>query len=120
MYTIYKIVRHNRVILEHIEDYYLNASEMKSVVDGYSYAIFAQAPLKNGFGNFWEACYHLKIRTIFMLCAFIDQKRGVCIIKVSDKHNLIYPQRDSHLSLEALQSAAIVSSKLAKNSQELL
>ena len=106
--------------MEHIKNYYLHASVMKSVVDGEPYAIFAQAPVKNSIGHFWEACYHLNIKTIFMLCAFIDPKRGVSFIPVSDRHSPIYLQKDSQLSMMTSLSAALIWRKWAVNSRKLL
>ena len=39
------IDKHSRVNLEHIKDFYLNASLIKSIVDGKIFSIYAQAPL---------------------------------------------------------------------------
>jgi protein tyrosine phosphatase len=69
--------KHNRVTVEGVKNFYINASYMRSVLDNNVYAIFAQAPIENVLSHFWCACYTLKIRKIIMLCAFEDPNRGV-------------------------------------------
>ena len=119
MYRVGQAVSHNRVMLDHIQDYYLNASVMRSVVDQEPYAIFAQAPVKNSLGHFWEACYHLNIKTIVMLCAFIDPKRGVSIVPVRNRLSPICPPRDRQLSQTASLSAAKAWKTSARSSLSL-
>jgi protein tyrosine phosphatase len=77
LYKYRQIDKHNRVIIENIEDFYINASLMKSVLDNEVYAIFAQAPVAKVVEHFWYACYHYNIKRIIMLCAFLDPRRGV-------------------------------------------
>ena len=43
---------HSRVKVEGNPDFYLNANEMKSIVDEKTFAIFGQAPVPP-FDNFW-------------------------------------------------------------------
>jgi len=46
MYLLDYLDFFNRVICPQIEDYYINASFMKSVTDNYIFAIFGQAPFR--------------------------------------------------------------------------
>jgi len=64
-------------MLDKVPGFYINASYMRSVLDGSVWSIFAQAPLKKAQEHFWQACFHHKVRKIIMLCAFEDPKRGV-------------------------------------------
>lgn len=74
--------KHNRVVVEGLSNFYINASYMKSVLDSQVYAVFAQAPLEKVYDHFWYACYRLKIKKIVMLCSFEDPHRGVlgCVV----------------------------------------
>jgi hypothetical protein len=69
--------KHNRVQCSVVADFYVNASLMRSVLDGSIYAHFAQAPVKKAVEHFWMSCYYHQIRKIVMLCAFEDPRRGV-------------------------------------------
>ena len=66
---------YNRVKIPQIPDFYINANEISSIVDGQVYAIFSQAPVRP-YDTFWGAVYFKKIPIIFMLCLFVDLKRG--------------------------------------------
>lgn len=61
-------------------NYYCNASHMKSIVDNKDFAIFAQAPTPEGTPEFWEMIYEKDVKAIFMLCNFHDPRRGVILI----------------------------------------
>ena len=61
--------------IQHLENYYINANEVRSLVDGEVFAIFSQAPIK-AYDNFWEADYYKNVTVIVMLCSFFDPKRG--------------------------------------------
>ena len=60
-----------------MDNFYINASFMKSVIDNEVYAAFAQAPVLKVIEHFWYACYHYNIPKIVMLCALEDPHRGV-------------------------------------------
>lgn len=77
MYSNNKLDKHNRIKIESVDNFYINASFMKSVIDGQIYAVFAQAPLLKVVEHFWYACYHYNIPKIVMLCALEDPLRGV-------------------------------------------
>ncbi len=62
--------KHNRIQIETVHNFYINASFMRSVIDNEIYAVFAQAPVKKVIEHFWYACYHYNIKKIIMLCAF--------------------------------------------------
>lgn len=66
---------HSRVKVPQIDDFYVNANEVRSLVDGKVFATFAQAPVPK-FDNFWEAIYYKDISLVIMLCSFFDPKRG--------------------------------------------
>ena len=55
---------------------------MKSIVDDKDFAIFAQAPVAEGFSEFWEMIYEKNVKSIVMLCNFDDPKRGVILIDI--------------------------------------
>ena len=63
-----KLDHHNRVIVNGVDNFYINASLMKSIVDNQVFAIFSQAPKCQSFSDFWQACYHFNVKQIFMLC----------------------------------------------------
>lgn len=85
---------HNRVNCEHVNDFYVNASEMRSVLDNKMYAIFAQAPVKKVVDHFWLACYHYSVKKIIMLCSFEDPYRGVAIQLFRNRLKNIGPRLD--------------------------
>ena len=57
------------------EDYYINANEVRSLVDGQVFSVFSQAPIAP-FDNFWEAVYYKDVKLVVMLCMFVDPRRG--------------------------------------------
>ena len=64
---------HNRVIVNGIDNFYINGSLMRSIVDNQIFAIFSQAPLPSTFQDFWLASYHFNVKKIFMLCPLKGQ-----------------------------------------------
>lgn len=46
MYLINYLDEHSRVLVNQIPKYYINANEIKSLVDGQVFAIFSQAPVE--------------------------------------------------------------------------
>lgn len=67
---------HSRVKIPQLgEEYYINANEVRSLVDGKVFTIFGQAPVAP-FDNFWEAAYYKNVILVVMLCMFVDPKRG--------------------------------------------
>lgn len=69
------IDEHSRVLIKEIPNYYINANEIKSLVDGQVFGIFSQAPVQS-YDNFWEAVYYKNVTIVIMLCSFYDPKRG--------------------------------------------
>lgn len=49
---VVSVDEHSRVKLNNIKNFYINANEVKSLVDGNVFAIFSQAPVE-AFDNFW-------------------------------------------------------------------
>ena len=77
--------KHNRIQIENMPNFYINASLMRSVIDNEPYAVFAQAPVKKVIEHFWYACYHHNIKKIVMLCSLEDPQRGVNIHEFRSK-----------------------------------
>lgn len=75
MYLLNYLDEHSRVLVNQIQNYYINANEIKSLVDGQVFAIFSQAPVEK-YDNFWEAVYYKNVPVVVMLCSFYDPKRG--------------------------------------------
>jgi protein tyrosine phosphatase len=86
-----QIDKHNRIHIEAVDNFYLNASLMKSVLDQEVYAVFAQAPVLKVIEHFWYACYHYNIPKIVMLCALEDPHRGVPPIRDRPRQKDIGP-----------------------------
>lgn len=93
MYSSTHSDKHNRIHVEGVNNFYINASFMRSVIDNEVYAVFAQAPVKKVIEHFWYACYHYNIKKIVMLCALEDPIRGVYF------HQYRFKPKDTGLSL---------------------